>query len=90
VKEIAAMANAMIERVARLISEADRTEAGEAPDFADWHWEERADLARAILRAIGEPTENMCGYAKLRHPEISREQARGVWVSMMDEAINGA
>ncbi|MFA5952279.1 MAG: hypothetical protein WC807_18580 [Hyphomicrobium sp.] len=32
-------------------------------------------------------TDSMCGYAKHRHPEISREQARGIWFTMAEEAI---
>jgi hypothetical protein len=33
-----------------------------------------------------EATDAMCAYAKHRHPEISREQARGIWWSMWEEA----
>ncbi len=44
----------IVEKVARLISEQDRIEADEAPDFADWHWEERADLAREIIKTVRE------------------------------------
>ena len=49
----------MIERVARLISEADGELAGEADDFADWHWEERTELAQQIIHSLLEPTSAM-------------------------------
>jgi hypothetical protein len=42
----------LVEKIARMISEQDREEAGEAADFVDWHWEERADLAREIIKAV--------------------------------------
>lgn len=42
----------LIEKIARLISEQDRIEADEAADFADWHWEEREELATAILALV--------------------------------------
>lgn len=35
-------------------------------------------------------TDSMCGYAKHRHPEISREQARGIWFTMVDQALADA
>lgn len=34
-------------------------------------------------------TDNMAGYAKHRNPGVERELAKGVWHSMVDEAING-
>jgi hypothetical protein len=42
----------LVEKIARMISEQDRIDADEAPDFADWHWEERADIAREIISAV--------------------------------------
>ena len=44
----------LVEMVARLISEQDRFEADEASDFVEWHWEERADLAREIVKMVRE------------------------------------
>ena len=44
--------------------------------------------ARAVLPR--EATDSMCAYAKHRHPEISKEQARGIWHSMGDQAIADA
>ena len=41
-----------LERIARLISEQDREDAGEAPDFAGWHWEERASVAAKIINDL--------------------------------------
>jgi hypothetical protein len=45
----------MIERLARAMSEVDRAEAGEAADFADWHWEEHRQHAAAVLEVLREP-----------------------------------
>lgn len=49
----------MVEMVARIISEQDRAEADESSDFADWHWEERAELAVEIIKALREPSDAM-------------------------------
>ncbi len=47
----------LVEKVARIMSEQDRAEANEAPDFADWHWEENTDVAREIIKAVREHDE---------------------------------
>jgi hypothetical protein len=40
------------EKIARAISREDGIMAGEASDFAEWHWEESLDHADAALSAI--------------------------------------
>lgn len=72
----------MVERIARLISEQDRIEAGEASDFVDWHWEERAELAAEILRTMREPTDEMIRACSA----ITLDHARRVHSSSIDWA----
>ena len=66
----------MVERIARALSEIDRIEADEAPDFADWHWEENVERAKAAIEAMREPTKSMkqvgINYitSNLRHEEV--------------------
>ena len=43
-----------IEMMAYAISRQQGFEAQERSDFADWHWEESIDEARAALRALAE------------------------------------
>lgn len=87
------MANKMIERVARLISEEDRAEANEAPDFADWHWEERAELAQRIIHALQEPTSAMiedgATIIKSNKDAPAIVVARGVFRAMLRQAEFG-
>jgi hypothetical protein len=42
----------LIEAIARAISTEDGIQAGEASDFAEWHWEDTVDHAKAALAAI--------------------------------------
>jgi hypothetical protein len=42
----------LIKVIARAISTQDGIQAGEASDFADWHWEDTVDHAKAALSAI--------------------------------------
>jgi hypothetical protein len=73
----------MIERLARAMSEVDRAEAGEAADFADWHWEEHREHAIAVLDALREPTEAMI-LAGVHHENTGDMVGR--WRAMIDAA----
>jgi len=42
----------LIKQIAFAISKREGIDAGEASDFADWHWEESIDAANAALSAI--------------------------------------
>jgi hypothetical protein len=44
----------LIEAIARAIATQDGIQAGEASDFAEWHWEDTVDHAKAALAAIEE------------------------------------
>ena len=69
------------------------------PELRGWAdlMDKAADLIEAKdaeierLRAQAPPlpfeaTDSMCGYAKHRYPELSHEQARGIWHCMADQA----
>lgn len=43
--------DADIERMARAIARVEGQVIGEAPDFAEWHWEDFIDHAKAALEA---------------------------------------
>ncbi len=42
----------VVEKVARAMAQADGLQIGEASDFAEWHWEEYVEPAKAAIRAL--------------------------------------
>ena len=61
--------------------------------MVDTHLGEMAKNIRARLYEGGYiivpavATDNMCGYAKHRHPELNNEQARGIYHCMAEQAL---
>lgn len=62
----------MIERVARALAQEEGARAHEVADFAEWHWEEFIDHARAVITAIREPTRAMIDKGYLQMPVENR------------------
>ena len=83
----------MVERVAKAISREQGLEVGEAPDWADWHWEECADLAKAAIAAMAEPTPEMKerGSPYMQKSTLGEEgmaYADACWRAMIDAALS--
>ena len=83
----------MIEKIAREIARHEGLVAGEAADFAEWHWEEFVDHARGILGVMREPTEAMLAAEVVAYNDHSKKQPRALlageclWRAMIDAAI---
>jgi len=67
------------EKIARAISREDGIMAGEASDFAEWHWEESLDHAEAALTAI-----ESAGFVIMRKDQILRKMSHEEFTEMVE------
>jgi hypothetical protein len=77
--------NEMLKRMCLAMARIEGERGGEASDFADWHWEEYEDQARAALSAMRAPTSAMRAAGR----RVREDQGGGtsrIWRAMIDEA----
>jgi hypothetical protein len=66
------------EKIARAISREDGLMAGEASDFAEWHWEESLDHAKAARAAI-----ESAGFVLMPKDQILRKMSKDEFSELM-------